>query len=114
MMFSQLLEKKKIIFLLSILPFLIWFLLSLTIMRSYVENWTIVVVLFFGTLLSVATAMRERIAKIISIIILGTFTLYFIYEGIDNPYFAFAYPIFLIVIWLYYLILNYISRRRLE
>lgn len=110
---NRLLSNKKSIFIftLSIIPFLVWLLLSLTIMEDCINYWIVVFALLVGILLSISTAMDGFKANMISFTILVIMTIYFVYEGINNVYFGVFYPIFLIGIWGYYLLLNYFSKR---
>lgn len=104
-------KKQRIILLLAIIPYFIWFVMSLTIMHLYIEIWEIVLVSFFALVLSICTSIRYKEAKMIVGIILSLLTAYLIYEGLHNPYFAIIYPFFLFVIWIYYIVLNIISMR---
>lgn len=108
----KLLKNKIIVFLLSIAPFLLWSVLSLTIMKSYIDTLWVVLVLILGLLLSICMIMNKSKAKILGFIILVVFTLYFIYEGMKNSVFGFAYPAFLVLYWLYYIVLYIMSRKK--
>lgn len=106
--------KKTVIFTLSILPFIIWSCISLTIMNPYIEMGNIVIVFVFslGLILSFCIITDKLSANLLSLIILILFTSYFIYEGFNNYTFGSLYPIFLVLVWVYYLALYFLIRRK--
>lgn len=112
-MLSYLKNKKRwLLLLFALLPYIIWFILTITVMFPYTEVKDIITISIVLISLGISTALKSNKAKMVSYSILIVIIGYLIYEWIYlNPYWDKAYPIIIGILIVYYFLLNYISRR---